>query len=1041
LAYNAPKIAAQLNTGTNYIRLKLTTTLGDTASALKRIDVYAAAMPTQGAIYSAVSEVRNAFYVTSLNNTVYKFDSSAAHPAQFVAAGPIVSTICISKRLENGKNLIYFGTTNGKIYCLDGDLRLVWVKTISDSGVTTPTLSGNGEVVYAGTKQGKFVALSALTGSYLFQKSVNGGIVSSPVVLELSDDTRIVYFGSCGTPSAKPTIYAIRDLNGMFFTVYWTRAMEGFNDSVQSSPAILEEGGNTMIYVGSNDGYLYRTRWDGYYRANWRVNTRGAVTGSPIIDASHIVYIGSHSGNLNGYSWDFTESSSPLKQYSGSSGISGTPCLGPQNQIFVGCDDGSLLALNGNATTIEMPVQWSFSDSAAIQAPTLITDRGIVFIGDLSGKMYVLMNPQNPKNPGDLAKAQYKWPTYKGSNLRSQTSPLTVPPPAPSLQSPVDSALSMTAEQIPVWIPEESAENYWLEVSKTPDFIGPEISDSTLTTSYKRITLDSGTPYYWRVSAANGYGRSDWSDTLYFTTAGGTTSELTLGTISANASELIHVPVRGKTLNNLLSITLKINIDTSLLAYMEILNKHSQMASMSASLSGTTLTVSWSGGSPVTISDAKLCDIKFTYHGADFPTPLTLLTSSKNCPLINSTGDTLNVIYTNGLVSKKPSISGKVVYNNNELTPLSSTKTKLLNPSTPIDSSLTDVAGAFTFQSCASGTYKFTVQPSPAWGGVTATDALKVRRHYSGLEPLSGLKFIAADVNRSSAVNSTDGLLIKRRVVGLIDTAWTAGDWVAEDPSVTVEYSNVNQEIKVMCAGDANASYSPTVLKKELENVRLEPDGSIVSKTDGNISLPIRAGKDIAIAALTLHIKYVKELYALQTVTSPLNDALYSAIDGVIHFAWENTVPHLLKNDEAIITLHFSQKSELAGEVILTMLEESEAANSRGEILPNFTMYYPSSAKLLPNEFKLCQNYPNPFNPSTTIRYEIPRASSVRIEIFNIIGEKVAEPAAVVQESGYYTLQWNPAALSSGPYFYQMTAVPVDGSREFRSVKKLLILR
>jgi hypothetical protein len=178
LAYNAPKIAAQLNTGTNYIRLKLTTTLGDTASALKRIDVYAAAMPTQGAIYSAVSEVRNAFYVTSLNNTVYKFDSSAAHPAQFVAAGPIVSTICISKRLENGKNLIYFGTTNGKIYCLDGDLRLVWVKTISDSGVTTPTLSGNGEVVYAGTKQGKFVALSALTGSYLFQKSVNGGIVS-----------------------------------------------------------------------------------------------------------------------------------------------------------------------------------------------------------------------------------------------------------------------------------------------------------------------------------------------------------------------------------------------------------------------------------------------------------------------------------------------------------------------------------------------------------------------------------------------------------------------------------------------------------------------------------------------------------------------------------------------------------------------------------------------------------------------------------------------------------------------------------------------
>jgi len=99
----------------------------------------------------------------------------------------------------------------------------------------------------------------------------------------------------------------------------------------------------------------------------------------------------------------------------------------------------------------------------------------------------------------------------------------------------------------------------------------------------------------------------------------------------------------------------------------------------------------------------------------------------------------------------------------------------------------------------------------------------------------------------------------------------------------------------------------------------------------------------------------------------------------------------------------------------------------------------PSST--VPQEFSLSQNYPNPFNPSTTIRLVLPQRSRVRLTIYNILGQQVAELANEEMSAGSYERVWNPI-VASGLYFYRIEAVPVtDPGKRFVDVKKMIFLK
>lgn len=97
----------------------------------------------------------------------------------------------------------------------------------------------------------------------------------------------------------------------------------------------------------------------------------------------------------------------------------------------------------------------------------------------------------------------------------------------------------------------------------------------------------------------------------------------------------------------------------------------------------------------------------------------------------------------------------------------------------------------------------------------------------------------------------------------------------------------------------------------------------------------------------------------------------------------------------------------------------------------------------IPNEFVLGQNYPNPFNPTTQITYGLPERSSVRITIYNSLGQQIARLVDDTKPAGYHTVVWNGrntvgASVSSGVYLYTMEIE--EGSR-FVQTRKLVLIR
>lgn len=93
------------------------------------------------------------------------------------------------------------------------------------------------------------------------------------------------------------------------------------------------------------------------------------------------------------------------------------------------------------------------------------------------------------------------------------------------------------------------------------------------------------------------------------------------------------------------------------------------------------------------------------------------------------------------------------------------------------------------------------------------------------------------------------------------------------------------------------------------------------------------------------------------------------------------------------------------------------------------------SSESIPQDYHLFQNFPNPFNPITKLSFYIPRSSKVTLEVYDILGRLIQVLVNSYQNFGYHEVEFNSEKISSGVYFYKITA------NNYTSIKKMILLK
>jgi hypothetical protein len=124
-------------------------------------------------------------------------------------------------------------------------------------------------------------------------------------------------------------------------------------------------------------------------------------------------------------------------------------------------------------------------------------------------------------------------------------------------------------------------------------------------------------------------------------------------------------------------------------------------------------------------------------------------------------------------------------------------------------------------------------------------------------------------------------------------------------------------------------------------------------------------------------------------------------------------------------TLLFKSASNYLARLIYT------AWVNAGSPLPTYIEHNGTVA----NTFELYQNYPNPFNPTTNIKFNLPKSSVVNLSIYDVSGKLVGVILNEQKASGTYDITFNASYLSSGTYFYKITA------GDFSSVKRMMLIK
>jgi hypothetical protein len=362
---------------------------------------------------------------------------------------------------------------------------------------------------------------------------------------------------------------------------------------------------------------------------------------------------------------------------------------------------------------------------------------------------------------------------------------------------------------------------------------------------------------------------------------------------------------------------------------------------------------------------------------------------------------------------------------------------------------VTNAIGYYEFPLVQNNTYTldgFTTKP---WGGVNGTDALKIQRHFAGLEILSEpVKLLAADVNLSNSINGTDALKVKRRFAGL-DTAFTRGNWTFAKQTtgvdtVIVAGADVTANFYGLCVGDVNGSNIPSPGKSLLSLINLELNGTVSADLDKEFELPIKILQDAQVSAISLVLIYQDEYLTLVDLSIGDKSLTKNVQGNQIRVAWSEIEPMTLNKEEIMVQMRFrlNKPIDYGQSLSLSLGSESEIADGwANPIICTLTAPAITASKLYGMDdqaatLQNCMVYPNPATEQLTVEFNLMAGSPIQISLIDLTGKQIDLLLSAELPKGDFKRTFRLNALPPGVYTVKINST---GEKSWNYYKKLVI--
>ncbi len=372
-------------------------------------------------------------------------------------------------------------------------------------------------------------------------------------------------------------------------------------------------------------------------------------------------------------------------------------------------------------------------------------------------------------------------------------------------------------------------------------------------------------------------------------------------------------------------------------------------------------------------------------------------------------------LWVNPYLSSGQSIANGIVrYDNLVGTPLHNSTVYLVDSAGNIIVQA-DVAadGTFAFGAFPNGNYFLTGSSELEPGGINATDALQVLKHFVHLITLTGLKLEAGDVNASNFINSVDALQIQYYFTGVINF-FQAGEWVFERKPYSFTGDSYYLDLLGLCVGDVNGSYIPPA--------RLSPvmpadiSGSVPVSPGLQSEIPLFINTDGDAAAISLDFEIDPACFTPLSLSLPGDEKawIWNIQGQRVRISYASLEPLASKDEHVCVVIK--------GQFPISPKTGNWLTHSRGEAadmdvkLLNMSLIVPELTVPQEHGGLVVMVHPNPVREHMFVSTNLPYSGTLRLQLVDAQGKNCLSETFSDQPAGNRQHLIETSSLAPGLY-------------------------